>query len=282
MSKDMRKKLTPYLLILPSFTLILLFVVYPILNSLIRSFQRAKTGAFTFDNYLYFFTDHAQLTNIGYTVLVTIATVVLTLLFAYPFSIYLRFSKSRLSRWIYSLNLLPRFIPGMVAVYALILIINDAGVINRISRLFGLNIQPGVMYSFKSILIMNLWFNIPFATLIITAALSGLKESIIESAKDVGANKLTIFRKIILPLSYKDALIAVTFVFMSNIGAFTTPYLVGGNAPKMLGIALFDQFNSYMAYERAAALSFIMFLICSASSFIYVYVNLKQSKWEQN
>lgn len=282
MSKDMRKKLTPYLLILPSFTLILLFVVYPILNSLIRSFQRAKTGAFTFDNYLYFFTDHAQLTNIGYTVFVTLATVVLTLLFAYPFSIYLRFSKSRLSRWIYSLNLLPRFIPGMVAVYALILIINDAGVINRISRLFGLNIQPGVMYSFKSILIMNLWFNIPFATLIITAALSGLKESIIESAKDVGANKLTIFRKIILPLSYKDALIAVTFVFMSNIGAFTTPYLVGGNAPKMLGIALFDQFNSYMAYERAAALSFIMFLICSVSSFIYVYVNLKQSKWEQN
>ncbi|WP_028983596.1 ABC transporter permease [Sporolactobacillus terrae] len=281
MSTDIQKKAIPYLLILPSFALIALFVVYPILNSVIRSFRHPDTGTFTLANYLYFFTDPIQLSNIGYTVFVTVTTVLLTLLFAYPFSIYLRFSNSRLSRWIYGLNLLPRFVPGLVAVYAVMLVINDAGVINRIGRIFGLNIQMGLLHNAKSIIIMNLWFNIPFATLIITAALFGLKASVIESARDIGASKLTIFTKIILPLSYKDALIAVTFVFMSNIGSFTTPYLVGGNAPKMLGIALFDQFNSYMAYERAAALSFIMFLICSISSFIYIYVNLKERKWEQ-
>src|SRR5690606_17410536 len=126
--------------------------------------------------------------------------------------------------------------------YAVMLIINDAGVINRLGQLVGMDIRPGMLYNYKGIILMNIWFNIPFVTLIVTAALSAVKESIIESDKDIGASKFTIFRKIILPLSYKDAMIAITFVFMANIGSFTTPFLVGGNSPKMLGIALFDQF----------------------------------------
>ena len=51
----------------------------------------------------------------------------------------------------------------------------------------------------------------------------------IESARDVGASKLRVLRSMILPLSMKDVVIAATFVFMSNVGSFTTPYLMGGN-----------------------------------------------------
>ncbi len=177
--------------------------------------------------------------------------------------------------------MIPYFVPGMVAIYAVMLIINDAGVINRLSQMIGLDIRPALLYNYRGIILMNVWFNIPFVTLIVSAALSGVKESIIESAKDIGAKKFTIFYKIILPLTYKDAMIALTFVFMANVGAFTTPFLVGGNSPKMLGIVLFDQFNSYMQYERAAALSVIMFVICAFSALVYIYTNLRESQWEE-
>ena len=70
-------------------------------------------------------------------------------------------------------------------------------------------------------------------------------------------------------------------VFMSNVSSFTTPYLMGGNSPKMLGIALFDQFNKYLEYNRSAALSVIMFLICSVSAAVYIYTNLKENDWEK-
>lgn len=276
----MRSKYLPYLLILPSLSIVMIFVIYPIFNSIVRSFQHPDSGSFTFENYSYFFTDSIQLENISYTIFVAFATVVLTVLISYPLSIYLRFSKSKISQWLFSLNLIPYFVPGMVAIYAVMVIINDAGVINRIGQLMGMDIRPGLLYNYKGIILMNIWFNIPFVTLIVTAALSGIKESVIESAKDIGASKFTIFRKIILPLSYKDAMIAVTFVFMGNIGSFTTPFLIGGNSPKMLGIALFDQFNSYMAYNRAAALSVIMFVICAISAIVYIYTNLKESQWE--
>lgn len=125
------------------------------------------------------------------------------------------------------------------------------------------------------------WFNIPFAALMITAGLGAIPDSMIESARDVGASKLRVLRSMILPLSMKDVVIAATFVFMSNVGSFTTPYLMGGNYPKMLGIVLFDQFNKYLRYERAAAMSFIIFLICSVSAGVYIYTNLREKEWEK-
>lgn len=179
------------------------------------------------------------------------------------------------------LYLLPRFVPSMCAVYAMITIIRDSGLINRIGQLLGVDINMGMMYHASGIITMNLWFNIPFAAMMIAAGLSGIPDSIIEAASDVGAGKLRIFWNMILPLSLKDVVVAATFVFMSNVSSFTTPYLMGGNAPKMLGISLYDQFNRYMDYNRSAALSVIMFLICSVSAAVYIYSNLKENDWEK-
>jgi ABC-type spermidine/putrescine transport system permease subunit I len=270
-----------YGLVLPAFLVVMLTVAYPILSAIIQSFQDEDTGAFTMDNYAYFFTTPAQLKNIGYTMYVVLMTVVIALVVAYLLALYLRFVHSRISKLIGTLYLLPRFVPAMCAVYAMITIIRDSGLINRISMLFGADVKLGMMYHASGIIMMNLWFNIPFAALMITAGLGAIPDSIIEGAQDVGANKFKVFTSMILPLSVKDVVIAGTFVFMSNVGSFTTPYLMGGNSPKMLGIALYDQFNKFLAYNRSAALSVIMFLICSVSAAVYIYTNLKENDWEK-
>ncbi|AZP03444.1 ABC transporter permease [Jeotgalibaca ciconiae] len=281
MSNQKAKKWLPYILTAPSLVIVLVFVVYPISSSVLRSFRNRETGSFTFEHYQYFLTDPLQRANILYTLEIVLWTILFTIVASYFLAIYLRFSKSRISKWMGMLTLLPRFIPGMVAVYSVILVIRDSGVLNRVGLLFGQEWKLGWMFNEKGIILMNLWFSIPFATLIIFAALSGIQDSIIESAKDVGASKWQIFRSMILPLSYKDGIVATTFIFLGNVGSFTTPFLMGGNSPKMLGIALYDQFNSYMDYERAAALSVIMFLICSFSAVVYIYTNLKEQEWEK-
>lgn len=280
MSKSLKQKLVAYALVLPAFLVVMLTVAYPIVSAVIQSFQDEETGAFTWDNYLYFFTEPAQRQNILYTLYVVIMTVIIAIVVAYLLALYLRFVHSGIAKSIGTLYLLPRFVPAMCAVYAMITIIRDSGMINRFGALFGLDIQLGLMYHANGLILMNLWFNIPFAALMITAGLGAISDSIIEGARDVGAGKLKVFTSMILPLSLKDVVIAATFVFMSNVGSFTTPYLMGGNAPKMLGIALFDQFNKYLAYNRSAALSVIMFLICSVSAGVYIYTNLKEKDWE--
>jgi ABC-type spermidine/putrescine transport system permease subunit I len=85
----------------------------------------------------------------------------------------------------------------------------------------------------------------------------------------------------IVPLSIKDVLIAMTFVFMSNISSFTTPYLIGPNYPMMLGVYLRRQFSTYMNYELSAALSVMIFLFSSVSAVVYLYTNLKEKAWEK-
>ncbi len=270
-----------YGLALPAFLVAMLTVAYPILVSVKQSFTDKKTGEFTFDNYTFFFETPAQFGNLIFTLKVVVLTVALAIVLAYILALYLRFIKSPISKLIGTMYLLPRFVPGMCAVYAMMSVIRDSGLIARIGALFGIEVELGLMYHAPGLVLMNLWFNVPFAALMITAGLGAIPDSIIEGARDVGASKLKVFTSMILPLSVKDVVVAATFVFMSNVGSFTTPYLMGGNNPKMLGIALFDQFNKYLNRERAAALSVIMFLLCSVSAGVYIYTNLKENEWEK-
>ena len=270
----------------PAMLVSLGLVIYPMINQVIRSFKDAKTGEFTFDNYVYLFTNRISSNAIWFTVLVSILTVLLTISISYLLAMFLRFSNSKISHTIGNLYLIPRFIPSLVGVYAMKTIIADSGLLNRISLHFNessalYNYKPGLLYNMKGILIMNCWFNIPFATMIITAALAGISESVVESARDVGAGNIRVFFKIILPLSYKDVLIAATFVFMSNISSFTTPYLIGPNFPQMLGVYLRKQFGSGK-YEIAAATSVVIFVLCSISAIVYLYTNMKEQAWEEN
>ncbi|GHV95983.1 ABC transporter permease [Spirochaetia bacterium] len=275
-------RVAAYLLVLPAFLVVMLVVAYPIVNAVARSFRGKKSRAFTLENYTYYFTNPLELGSIIYTLVVVIATVLIAIVLAYLLAMYLRFYKSRISKAIGVLYLIPRFIPGLVAIYAMIVIVRDSGLINRISLLFGGNFKPGLMFTPQGIVLMNVWFNIPFAALIITSGLAGIPDSIIEGARDVGAGRWKVFTTMILPLSIKDVFIAATFVFMGNVGSFSTPFLMlGATNPTMLGIALFRQFNVYMDYEKAASLSVIMFLLCSFSAAVYIYTNLKEKKWEK-
>lgn len=281
--KKLKKRLTAYALVMPAFLLVMMIVAYPILNSILRSFTVKGQEGFTLDNYLYFLSSPRERANIIYTFMVVVITAFLSTAIAYAFALYLRFVKTKISRLITKLYLIPRFIPGMVAVYAVMVIIKDTGVINRVSLLFGTDYRPALMFRTEGLILMNLWFNIPFSTMLIVSALSGIPDSIIESARDVGAGKLRVFFSMILPMSIKDVMIAATFVFMGNVGSFTTPYLIMGSInPKMLGISLFDQFTKYGNMERAATVSVIMFLICSVSAVLYIYTNLKEREWEKN
>ena len=162
-------------------------------------------------------------------------TVIIAIVVAYLLALYLRFVHSGFAKSIGTLYLLPRFVPAMCAVYAMISIIRDSGLINRIGALFGVDLQLGLMYHANGLILMNLWFNIPFAALMITAGLGAIPDSIIEGARDVGAGKIKTFTSMILPLSLKDVIIAATFVFMSQCWFVYHPVLDGRQLPEDAG-----------------------------------------------
>lgn len=279
MSNHKERKWLPYVMVLPSVLIMTLVVVFPIISTVIQSFQTAD-GSFTAENYRYFFTSAEAFQSLVFTVVEALLVTGLSVLFSFALALYLRFSKSPVSRLMGKLYLLPRFIPGIAAVYAVMNIIKDAGSINRFFMMFGIDYKPGLLYDLKGIVLSNLWFSIPFAAMMMSAALSSVNDSYIEGARDIGCSWWEMLKSIVLPLTYKDIIVSATFILMGQIGSFTIPYLTGPNNPKMLGILLYQQAATYLDYQRAAALSVVMFLICLGGAVVYIRTNMKEEEWQ--
>ena len=276
-----KQKVYGLLMVLPSFLVICLMVLYPIARSIQTSFMDPKTQAFSLINYQQLFTEPYMVANIRFTLTVVLFTVLIVAAVSYLLALYITFSDSWFARTIAKLYLIPRFIPTIVAVYAMMNVVKDTGALNRlVNELCHIDFKPGLMFTPRGLVLTNCWFNIPFSTMLIGAGLQGIPRSIIESARDVGAGRLRVFASMIFPLSAKDFLIATTFVFMGNVSSFTTPYLMGARAPMMLGVALQQEFSSFFNMERAAAISVFLFLLSSLMGGFYIYNNLKASKWD--
>ncbi|MFF2908181.1 MULTISPECIES: ABC transporter permease [Bacillales] len=275
MSKQARRGLLGISLVLPSFLILVLIVVLPILGSLKESLTN-HSGGYDLSNYKYLFTDKLMRSNIIFTLEVTIVSTLLVLVISYVLAVYMRFNQGMAVNWIRRMYMIPIFIPSVIATYGLIQLLGNRGWAARILYHFGSESFPRIIFDMKGIIIANLWFNIPFTTMLLGSALSAVPNSVIESAKDVGAGKLRIFFKLILPLTFKTLLVASTFVFMGVIGSFTAPFLIGPNAPQMLGVSMEQIFGVFQDRQLAAATAFFTFLMCSFVGYFYIRSMIKE------
>lgn len=269
MSKQVKMGILGLLLVIPSFLLLFVTVVIPIIISFKESLTN-KAGGYDLSNYTYLFTDKLMRSNIIFTLKVTIISVIIVMIISYALAAYMRFNNGTMVNWIRNMYMIPIFIPSVIATYGLIQLLGNHGWVSRLLLLLYGGEMPRIIFDMKGIIIANLWFNIPFTTMLLGSALSAVPNSVIESAKDVGARRLQIFVRFILPLTYKTMLVAVTFVFMGVIGSFTAPFLIGPNAPQMLGVSMEQVFGVFQEKELAAAIAFFTFLLCSVMGYFYI------------
>lgn len=261
-------------MVLPSFISLVILVIWPVMISIKESFLNSDRE-FSFENYVYVFTEPMMINNIKHTLTVTFLSSIFVLIISYSIAIYLRFTSSKLSNFISKVYIIPMFVPGIIAIYGFINTYRDNG---WIARIIGKENLPMFMYDIKGVIMMNLWFNIPFTTMLLVSALSAIPNSVIESAKDVGATKLKIFWKFIFPLSYKTMLVSVTFLFMGIIGSFTAPFLVDKNAPQMLGVSMQQHFSVYHEFGQASSIAVIMFIMSAGIGFLYIHSMMKEER----
>ncbi|MFC5648839.1 ABC transporter permease [Paenibacillus solisilvae] len=275
MKKEVKMGILGLLLVIPSFLLLFVTVVVPIMTSFKESLTN-KNGGYDLSNYKYLFTDKLMRSNIVFTLEVTVISVIIVMVISYALAAYMRFNNGKMVKWIRNMYMIPIFIPSVIATYGLIQLLGNHGWISRWLLLLGGGEMPRIIFDMKGIIIANLWFNIPFTTMLLGSALSGVPNSVIESAKDVGAGRLRIFTRFILPLTYKTMLVAVTFVFMGVIGSFTAPFLIGPNAPQMLGVSMEQIFGVFQDKQLAAATAFFTFLLCSLMGYFYIRSMIKE------
>jgi ABC-type spermidine/putrescine transport system permease subunit I len=249
-------------------------IFFPALQALVETLfiTDPKTGMvyLSLQRYIDFFQDPILLANLWFTVGITLVTVALLFVIGFPLSLYLRFSKSRIAAAVQILALFPLFVPGVILSFALIRFLGTHGMLDTLLRIGGFTKFSTPYLHPSGIVIGLVWGNIPFTVLVLTAGLRQVEDSVIESARDVGASEWQVFTHIILPLTRR----AIVIVFCLNVigvfGSFTIPYLLGPAQPMMMGVSMQQTFNNYKDRTGALTQAVITFVFCAAVGLLYV------------
>ena len=249
-----------------------LFTVAPIVMVVVYAFSSAN-GGFTMENF----------SNMGtYAVvfgrsfkLALIATV-LCVLIGYPVSYFMAKEGPGFQRMAMLLIMLPMWINFLLRTYAWMSILDNNGLLNRLfqsiglislyNSIFGTNLEFFPMLNTPGAVVLGMVYNyLPFMILPIYSVIIKLDNSLLEAARDLGANSMGVFRKVILPLSLPGVLSGITMVFVPSVSTFAISKMLGGGTQLMLGDLIEQQFlgGSYNPH-LGAAISFVMMLVVVA------------------
>ena len=246
-----------------------LFVVSPIIMVVIYAFS-ASVGGFTLDNFAKMGTYTVVFTRSFKLALIATAICVLI---GYPVSYKMSKEGPRFQRLAMVLIMLPMWMNFLLRTYSWMAILENNGLLNQLFRkiglialynnLFGTDISFFRMINTQGAVVLGMVYNyLPFMILPIYSVIVKLDHSLIEAARDLGANSVQVFRRVILPLSLPGVLSGITMVFVPSVSTFAISKMLGGGTEMLLGDLIEQQYmgGAYNPY-LGAAISLVMMVI---------------------
>jgi len=281
-------------LILPTITLLLIVIGYPIVTAVVESFQKdpgldPATGMFSeggfagFSNYLHFLLQQCGTTTcppgtngaafwvaIGNTFLFAIVTVVLeTVLGVWMAIIMNRTFKGR--ALVRASVLVPWAIPTAVTAKLMLFMFSTYGIVNTVlhQQILWLSDSSAARVA---IIVSDVWKTTPFMALLILAGLQIIPEEVYEAARMDGASTVQQFFQITVPLIKPALMVAILFRTLDALRMYDLPAILTGGGPGIstttLSMLVVGQIRQ--GFNAAAALSTLTFLIIFLVAFIFV------------
>ena len=260
------------MLVAPPVLVVVVLILFPAMAAALSTLRiETPDGAgYSLQRYADFFADRQSLTNLSFTLWVSLTTTCLLLAACLPLAIFLRFSKSPLAGMIQGIAIFPLFVPAIVVCYALIRFVGPNGIVATLLSHVGIAGFSSPYLSQWGPVIGLFWEGIPLTLLILLSALGQVSESAVEAARDVGAGAGSILAFIIVPLVRRSLLVAFALDFLSIFGSFTTPYLLGPASPEMMGVFMQRTFGEVRDPMQAQTQAVVSFLICAVVGLLYV------------
>lgn len=239
-----------------------IFIVVPLIMVVYYAFTNSD-GAFTFEN-IARLGDYTTtfLRSIWYGIVATIICLVI----AYPLAYIIAQSKAKVQSTMVMLVMIPMWMNFLLRTYAWMTLLQDNGVINGILAKIGL--EPLHMINTSSAVILGMVYNfLPYMILPIYTVMTKLDRSLIEAAQDLGANKIRVFKDVVLPSSLSGVVSGITMVFVPSVSTFYISQKLGGGSFALIGDIIEMQFQVSNNFNFGAALSLVLMvliLICMA------------------
>lgn len=216
--KRKKLKISKYLMALPYFVLLFLFILVPILLMVIYSFKKNPDQSifqinFTFNNYKLFFSEYAFLKTMGESIYIAFLTTVICFLIGYPLAYFITKQKPRIQSLLFLLITAPMWINMLIRTLAL-------------KQIFTL-IAPGIIGSTAAIIIGMVYIFLPFMVIPIYTVLSKIDNNLLEAANDLGANSFKSITKVLFPLSVPGIFSGILMVFLPAATSLIVPAYLG-------------------------------------------------------
>lgn len=246
-----------------------IFVVAPIVIMTIYAFSSAS-GGFTLHNFAQM-GDYTEVFLRSFK-LALIATAI-CLLIGYPVSYFISREGASFQRTANVLIMLPMWMNFLLRTYSWMTILENNGLLNQLfqklgiialyNRMTGADLAFFPMMNTQGAVVLGMVYNyLPFMILPIYSVIVKLDHSLLEAARDLGANSATVFRRVILPLSLPGVLSGITMVFVPSVSTFAISQMLGGGTELLLGDLIERQFlgGAYNP-QLGAAISLVMMII---------------------
>ncbi|NLK44007.1 MAG: ABC transporter permease [Tissierellia bacterium] len=253
----MKKTAYPYVLWLG------IFIVIPLLLILYFAFTRGdsqnfSTFTFSLDNFKRFFTP-IYLKVLGRSVNLAFISTILCLIIGYPAAYIISKEKVSKRNIMILMFVIPMWMNFLLRTYAWLTLLGRNGLINSIITKIGL--QPlDLIYNDKAVLLGMVYNFLPFMVLPIYSVLVKIDKSLIEAAEDLGANRITVFSKVIFPLSIPGIMTGITMVFIPAVSTFIISSLLGGNKYNLIGNLIEQQFRWTGDWHFGSSMSIILMI----------------------
>jgi spermidine/putrescine transport system permease protein len=189
--------------------------------------------------------------------LISAAVTAASLLLAYPVAYFLAFRARRFKALLLILVTAPSFSSYLLKVFGWKMILGYGGVINATLMSLGVIDRPlgFLLYNPTAIVIVLTHAYVAFAVLPIYVALDRIDTTLLEASADLGAQPLSTFLEVTLPLSMSGVIAAALLIFLPTLGDYVTPTLVGGPDGVMIGNLIQAQFGKANDWPAGSAIA---------------------------
>ena len=240
------------------------FTVIPLIMIAIYAFT-GSDGSFTWSNLAAITTPEnvkALLLSLKLSLICTVVCIAL----AYPLALILKSRSLSRSSFIVFIFVLPMWMNFLLRTYAWQTLLEKNGVINGILNTLHL---PNInIINTESAIVLGMVYNfLPFMVLPIYNVLVKIDDNVINAAKDLGANSVQTFAKIIFPMSLPGVVSGITMVFVPALTTFVVSDLLGGAKILLIGNVIEHKFTTEFNWNVGSGLSLVLMifiLLCMA------------------
>lgn len=217
-----------------------------------------KSGAFTLQNIIAITTAEHSKALIEAIKLSVISTVICFVL-AYPLAMILCNMNSSKDSLIVLIFILPMWMNFLLRTMAWQTLLEKTGVINSV--LSALHLPSLNIINTPSAIVLGMVYNfLPFMVLPIYNVLIKIDANVINAAKDLGANNLQTFMKIIFPLSIPGVISGITMVFVPALTTFVISKILGGSKILLIGNVIEQEFTQTGNWNLGSGLSIVLMM----------------------